>query len=104
MSEITKRESETGSLVGVPAAPFDGHVMAEVPGLWPSSSPSFHGPSKTPGALLVVMGFPPVDLLFSFQIRKSTASQVYEMVLTYSDLVDAEVLDEVMTVLSDTAW
>lgn len=37
-------------------------------------------------------------------IRKSTASQVYEMVLTYSDLVDAEVLDEVMSVLSDTAW
>ncbi|GAB1297210.1 Tubulin-specific chaperone D [Apodemus speciosus] len=37
-------------------------------------------------------------------IRKSTASQVYEMVLTYSDLVDAEVLEEVMSVLSDTAW
>lgn len=52
----------------------------------------------------MVRGFPPVDLLFSFQIRKSTASQVYEMVLTYSDLVDAKVLDEVMSVLSDTAW
>ncbi|XP_052612704.1 tubulin-specific chaperone D isoform X2 [Peromyscus californicus insignis] len=37
-------------------------------------------------------------------IRKTTASQVYEMVLTYSDLVDADVLDEVMSVLSDTAW
>ncbi|XP_040606163.1 tubulin-specific chaperone D [Mesocricetus auratus] len=37
-------------------------------------------------------------------IRKTTASEVYEMVLTYSDLVDANVLDEVMSVLSDTVW
>ncbi|XP_021566886.1 tubulin-specific chaperone D [Carlito syrichta] len=37
-------------------------------------------------------------------IRKTTASQVYEMVLTYSDIVGADVLDEVMAVLSDTAW
>ncbi|XP_074081296.1 tubulin-specific chaperone D [Macrotis lagotis] len=37
-------------------------------------------------------------------IRKTTASQVYEMVLTYSDIVDPSVLDEVMTILSDTAW
>uniref|UniRef100_A0A8D0VGQ4 Tubulin-specific chaperone D n=1 Tax=Sus scrofa TaxID=9823 RepID=A0A8D0VGQ4_PIG len=36
-------------------------------------------------------------------IRKSTASQVYEMVLTY-EVVAADVLDEVMAVLSDTAW
>lgn len=79
-------------------------MTAEVPGLRLSSPSSFHGPSKPPWALQVVMGFPPVDLLFSFQIRKSTASQVYEMVLTYSDLVDAEVLDEVMSVLSDTVW
>nr|XP_005342030.3 tubulin-specific chaperone D [Ictidomys tridecemlineatus] len=37
-------------------------------------------------------------------IRKATASRVYEMVLTYSDVVAADVLDEVMAVLSDTAW
>ncbi|XP_002723088.2 tubulin-specific chaperone D isoform X1 [Oryctolagus cuniculus] len=37
-------------------------------------------------------------------IRKSTASQVYEMVLTYSDVVGVDVLEEVMAVLSDTAW
>uniref|UniRef100_A0A452FBZ4 Tubulin-specific chaperone D n=1 Tax=Capra hircus TaxID=9925 RepID=A0A452FBZ4_CAPHI len=36
-------------------------------------------------------------------IRKHTASQVYEMVLTY-DVVPAAVLDEVMAVLSSTAW
>ncbi|XP_025135578.2 tubulin-specific chaperone D isoform X4 [Bubalus bubalis] len=36
-------------------------------------------------------------------IRKNTASQVYEMVLTY-DVVPAAVLDEVMAVLSSTAW
>lgn len=59
---------------------------------------------KTPWASWVVMGFPPVDLLFLSQIRKTTASEVYEMVLTYSDLVDANVLDEVMSVLSDTVW
>lgn len=45
-----------------------------------------------------------VFLLFLSQIRKATASQLYEMVLTYSDLVDVDVLDEVMSVLSDTAW
>lgn len=38
------------------------------------------------------------------QIRKSTASQLYEMVLTYSDAVDADVLDEVVAVLGGTAW
>ncbi|XP_036125871.1 tubulin-specific chaperone D isoform X1 [Molossus molossus] len=37
-------------------------------------------------------------------IRKTTAGQVYEMLLTYSDVVGADVLDEVMAVLSDTAW
>ncbi|XP_057630408.1 tubulin-specific chaperone D [Chionomys nivalis] len=48
--------------------------------------------------LFILLGHPfPV-------IRKATASQLYEMVLTYSDLVDAGVLDEVMSVLSDTAW
>lgn len=38
------------------------------------------------------------------QIRNATASQVYEMLLTYDDVVDAGVLDDVMTVLSDTNW
>ncbi|XP_066237763.1 tubulin-specific chaperone D isoform X2 [Saccopteryx leptura] len=37
-------------------------------------------------------------------IRKTTASQVYEMVLTYSDVVGVDVLEEVMAVLSGTAW
>ncbi|KAM5305967.1 tubulin-specific chaperone D isoform 2-T2 [Glossophaga mutica] len=37
-------------------------------------------------------------------IRKTTASQVYEMLLTYGDTVGADVLDEVMAVLSGTAW
>uniref|UniRef100_A0A2K5F6I2 Tubulin-specific chaperone D n=1 Tax=Aotus nancymaae TaxID=37293 RepID=A0A2K5F6I2_AOTNA len=46
--------------------------------------------------LLLGHRFPP--------IRKTTASQVYEMVLTYGDVVSADVLDEVVAVLSDTAW
>ncbi|XP_066530722.1 tubulin-specific chaperone D [Hoplias malabaricus] len=37
-------------------------------------------------------------------IRKATASQVYEMLLTYDDVIDAAVLDDVMTLLSDTNW
>ncbi|XP_028939561.1 tubulin-specific chaperone D-like [Antrostomus carolinensis] len=37
-------------------------------------------------------------------IRKTTASQVYEMLITYSDVVDAAIMDEVMTILSDTNW
>lgn len=37
-------------------------------------------------------------------IRKTTASQVYETMLTYSDVAGADVLDEVLAVLSDTAW
>ncbi|XP_019517416.1 PREDICTED: tubulin-specific chaperone D isoform X1 [Hipposideros armiger] len=37
-------------------------------------------------------------------IRKTTASQVYETVLTYSDVVGADALDEVMAVLGGTAW
>uniref|UniRef100_A0A3P8S6M8 Tubulin-specific chaperone D n=1 Tax=Amphiprion percula TaxID=161767 RepID=A0A3P8S6M8_AMPPE len=35
-------------------------------------------------------------------IRKTTASQMYEMLLTYDDVIDPEVLDDVMTSLSDT--
>ncbi|KAF6727713.1 Tubulin-specific chaperone D [Oryzias melastigma] len=37
-------------------------------------------------------------------IRKTTASQMYEMLLTYDDVIDAEILDDVMTCLSDTNW
>uniref|UniRef100_A0A8C4NV42 Tubulin-specific chaperone D n=1 Tax=Dicentrarchus labrax TaxID=13489 RepID=A0A8C4NV42_DICLA len=35
-------------------------------------------------------------------IRKATAGQMYEMLLTYDDVIDPEVLDDVMTLLSDT--
>ncbi|KAG8006910.1 Tubulin-specific chaperone D [Nibea albiflora] len=37
-------------------------------------------------------------------IRKTTASQMYEMLLTYDDVIDPEVLDDVMNLLSDTNW
>nr|XP_055174280.1 tubulin-specific chaperone D-like [Nyctereutes procyonoides] len=37
-------------------------------------------------------------------IRKSTASQVYEMLLTYGDVLADGVLEEVMAVLGATAW
>ncbi|KAF3700092.1 Tubulin-specific chaperone D Beta-tubulin cofactor D Tubulin-folding cofactor D [Channa argus] len=37
-------------------------------------------------------------------IRRTTASQMYEMLLTYEDVVDQNVLDDVMTLLSDTIW
>ncbi|MGH0127080.1 UNVERIFIED_CONTAM: hypothetical protein FKN15_068726 [Acipenser sinensis] len=37
-------------------------------------------------------------------IRKTTASQVYEMLLIYDDVIDLAVIEEVMTMLSDTNW
>ncbi|NWJ02836.1 TBCD protein, partial [Crypturellus undulatus] len=37
-------------------------------------------------------------------IRKTTASQIYEMLITYSDVVDPALMDEVLTILSDTNW
>ncbi|XP_077590040.1 tubulin-specific chaperone D isoform X2 [Stigmatopora nigra] len=37
-------------------------------------------------------------------VRTTTASLMYEMLLTYEDVVDPDVLDEVMTLLSDTNW
>ncbi|XP_063077112.1 tubulin-specific chaperone D [Engraulis encrasicolus] len=37
-------------------------------------------------------------------VRKTTAGQMYEMVLTYDDAVDPAVLDDVMALLSDTNW
>ncbi|XP_054834782.1 tubulin-specific chaperone D [Eublepharis macularius] len=37
-------------------------------------------------------------------IRKTTASQIYEMLITYSDIADPEIIEEVMTILSDTNW
>ncbi|XP_041315374.1 tubulin-specific chaperone D isoform X3 [Pyrgilauda ruficollis] len=37
-------------------------------------------------------------------IRKTTASQVYEMLLTYSDVVDPAILEQAMAILSDTNW
>ncbi|CAL9693227.1 unnamed protein product [Knipowitschia caucasica] len=37
-------------------------------------------------------------------IRKATAAQMYEMLLTYDEVIDAEILDDVMTLLSDANW
>ncbi|NXM87156.1 TBCD protein, partial [Oenanthe oenanthe] len=37
-------------------------------------------------------------------IRKTTASQVYEMLLTYSDLGDTGTVEQAMAILSDTNW
>ncbi|KAM9403558.1 tubulin-specific chaperone D-like [Salvelinus alpinus] len=43
-------------------------------------------------------------LCMHYVIRKTTASQVYEMLLTYDDVIDPDVMDDVMTSLSDTNW
>ncbi|OXB81175.1 UNVERIFIED_CONTAM: hypothetical protein H355_005105, partial [Colinus virginianus] len=37
-------------------------------------------------------------------IRKTTASQVYEMLITYSEIADPAIIDEVMAILSDCNW
>ncbi|XP_068193131.1 tubulin-specific chaperone D [Antennarius striatus] len=48
--------------------------------------------------LLILLGHPfPV-------VRRNTASKLYETLMTYSDVVNADVLDDVMTLLYDTKW
>ncbi|NWZ82234.1 TBCD protein, partial [Poecile atricapillus] len=37
-------------------------------------------------------------------IRKTTASQLYEMLLTYSDVVEPAIVEQAMGILSDTNW
>ncbi|KAL0993545.1 hypothetical protein UPYG_G00109500 [Umbra pygmaea] len=37
-------------------------------------------------------------------IRKIAAGQMYEMLLTYDDVIDPEVMDDVLALLSDTNW
>ncbi|XP_058024468.1 tubulin-specific chaperone D [Ahaetulla prasina] len=37
-------------------------------------------------------------------VRKITASQVYEMLITYSDIAEPDILENAMTILSDTNW
>ncbi|NWT72432.1 TBCD protein, partial [Prunella himalayana] len=37
-------------------------------------------------------------------IRKTTASQVYEMLLTYSDVLEPGTMEQAMAILSDTNW
>ncbi|NXB45964.1 TBCD protein, partial [Leucopsar rothschildi] len=37
-------------------------------------------------------------------VRKTTASQVYEMLLTYSDVGDPAIVEQAMAILSDTNW
>ncbi|XP_018409145.1 PREDICTED: tubulin-specific chaperone D [Nanorana parkeri] len=44
-------------------------------------------------------------LCYAFPVvRKSTASELYEMFITYDDIVEPENLDEILEVLSDTTW
>lgn len=38
------------------------------------------------------------------QVRKTTADQLYITLVTYDDILDAAVSDDVITVLSDTLW
>uniref|UniRef100_A0A672ITQ4 Tubulin-specific chaperone D n=1 Tax=Salarias fasciatus TaxID=181472 RepID=A0A672ITQ4_SALFA len=38
------------------------------------------------------------------QVRKTAASEMYEMFLTYDDVADPDVLEDVMASLSDTNW
>ncbi|RMX50561.1 hypothetical protein pdam_00008754 [Pocillopora damicornis] len=38
------------------------------------------------------------------QVRKTTADHLYSAVLTYDDIIPAENLDEVLTILTETSW
>ncbi len=42
--------------------------------------------------------------VFLFQIRKTAADQFYITLVMYDDIIDAEVADEVIGILSETAW
>uniref|UniRef100_A0A7N6B8D7 Tubulin-specific chaperone D n=1 Tax=Anabas testudineus TaxID=64144 RepID=A0A7N6B8D7_ANATE len=68
--------------------------------------PSFCGLIQFPGEVRKkVLSQLLILLCHSFPVlRKTTASEMYEMLLTYDDVVDPEVLDDVMTLLSDTNW
>jgi hypothetical protein len=44
------------------------------------------------------------SFFFLFQIRKTAADQFYITLVTYDDIIDAEVADEVISILSETAW
>uniref|UniRef100_A0A7N6AQK4 Tubulin-specific chaperone D n=1 Tax=Anabas testudineus TaxID=64144 RepID=A0A7N6AQK4_ANATE len=67
--------------------------------------PSFCGLIQFPGEVRKkVLSQLLILLCHSFPLRKTTASEMYEMLLTYDDVVDPEVLDDVMTLLSDTNW
>lgn len=39
-----------------------------------------------------------------FQIRKTTANKLYEVLVSYDEVVPIENLDEIMTLLSETLW
>ena len=39
-----------------------------------------------------------------YQIRKTAADQFYITLVTYDDIIDAEVADDVISILSETAW
>lgn len=38
------------------------------------------------------------------QVRKTTADHLYSAMLTYDDIIPAENLDEVLTILTETSW
>lgn len=79
-----------------PGSPGSGSTVS-----FPSQS-ALGMPFRLPfGVLLCTL---PLMCTCPVQIRKTTASQMYETVLTYSDVVGADVLDEVMAVLGGTAW
>ena len=39
-----------------------------------------------------------------FQVRKTTADQFYVTLVTYDDIIEVDVSDEVIGILSETAW
>lgn len=40
----------------------------------------------------------------NFQVRKTTADQLYSAALTFDDIIPAERLDDVLAILSETSW
>ena len=45
-----------------------------------------------------------VCYLCVLQVRKTTADQLYITMVTYDDIIDEEVSDDVISILSNTTW
>uniref|UniRef100_A0A8C6JK47 Tubulin-specific chaperone D n=1 Tax=Melopsittacus undulatus TaxID=13146 RepID=A0A8C6JK47_MELUD len=111
--DIRKLRSSIGEpSTGTSVFAFPQHLELRFPGHCPAQSVFFPVFSRFCG-LIQFQGDMREKVFFQLflllchpfpVIRKTTASQVYEMLITYSDVLDPAIMDSVLTILSDTNW